>query len=176
VNSLEWREFHIAGHTSIIRKSLIAEAGGLLPQLRWHCDWFMQWVLALRYGACYIPEPLATIRVAPHSFSASGTKGLEAQIAVVTEMLDLLRGPCLDVSTPFRRGAILSAFRTATLQALWRNRQRQNQFSSRLVRRSLWNALHRTVADWTPEPIKGMYRPWNKKSISSISIPQQSGR
>ena len=69
----------IAGHTSIVKRAALLEAGGLIEGLRWHCDWFALLVIAFRYGICYIPEPLAMLRVHLNSYSASG-RSLNVQI------------------------------------------------------------------------------------------------
>ncbi len=138
---LERRRFQIAGHTSIIKRSAFIEAGGLLPQLKWHCDWFASWVLAFRYGACYVPEPLATLRISPNSFSAAGRKQWQNQIEILTEMLELLGGPYADVAGMFRRSAVSSIFGKPIIYAALRERRFWNHVTFRLIVRVLRTEL-----------------------------------
>jgi glycosyltransferase involved in cell wall biosynthesis len=50
------------GNTSVYRRQALIEAGGYIPELRSYCDGFISEVLALKYGACFIPEPLGAWR------------------------------------------------------------------------------------------------------------------
>ena len=46
-------------NTAILRRDLLVEFGGQFPELKSYSDDFTNRNLALRYGACFIPEPLA---------------------------------------------------------------------------------------------------------------------
>lgn len=50
------------GNTTIWRKEALQEHGEHYPQLKFFYDGFMSQVLALRYGACFIPESLGEFR------------------------------------------------------------------------------------------------------------------
>ena len=59
------------GNTTIYKRSaLMGELGGFLPELSSYCDTFNSLVLALKYGACFIPENLACWRRLPAGLSA----------------------------------------------------------------------------------------------------------
>lgn len=49
----------VTGTTAILRRRPLLDAGGFPPELMSYTDGFMYQVLALRHGACFIPEPLA---------------------------------------------------------------------------------------------------------------------
>ena len=66
--------FLIAGHTAIIKKSYLIEAGGHITDLAWHCDWFSFLVIAFRYGICFVPHKLAFLRVQKTSYSSNSLK------------------------------------------------------------------------------------------------------
>jgi len=98
----------IPGHTSIMRRDALLDAGGFLPELKWHCDWFANLVMAFRRGCCFIPESLALIRVLPQSFSAAGTRGPE-QRQVLANMLETLLAPgYADVLPHFQNSGVMS--------------------------------------------------------------------
>jgi glycosyltransferase involved in cell wall biosynthesis len=102
---------YIAGHTTIFRRAALEAAGGFLPQLKWHCDWFAWLVMAFRHGLCYVPEPLAAIRIRRDSYSAAGVRRWEEQEAVLLELLRLLRAPeYRDVLPYFARTSALSIY------------------------------------------------------------------
>lgn len=159
------RPFQIGGHTAIVKRDLYVEAGYLLPELKWHWDWFMSWVLAFRYGACYVPEPLATIRVKSASFSASGRSQWEAQNQVLSSLLELLRDEYRDVVDSFRRTAVLSAFNGQILLLILKNRPYWYHLTLRLVRRGLWIEVHNFIAKMTPKLLKRKYRKWKQTSV-----------
>ncbi|MEN9633884.1 MAG: Chondroitin synthase [Verrucomicrobiota bacterium] len=59
----------IQGNTVIYRKAALIGVGGYRPELGSFCDGFVQHVIALSHGACFIPEPLAAWRRMPDTFS-----------------------------------------------------------------------------------------------------------
>jgi glycosyltransferase involved in cell wall biosynthesis len=50
------------GNTAIYRRDKLIESGGFRPELQSFTDGFIQHVLALKHGACFIPEPFAAWR------------------------------------------------------------------------------------------------------------------
>jgi glycosyltransferase involved in cell wall biosynthesis len=84
---------YIPGHTTIMKRSALDQAGGLRPELKWHCDWFATLVMAFRHGICFLPEPLARLRISPASYSAAGVNFGAEQEEVLLELLRLLRSP-----------------------------------------------------------------------------------
>lgn len=50
------------GNTSVYRRQALIDAGGYITELRSYCDGFISEVLALKHGACFIPEPLGAWR------------------------------------------------------------------------------------------------------------------
>ncbi len=110
--------FDIAGHTCLIRRSAILEVGGLIPELRWHCDWFALQVVAFRYGLCYIPECLSLIRIHPGSYSSIGRKGNQ-QTVVLRSLLRFLRSrEYRDVFPLFVESKVAEGFGPPLLKAL----------------------------------------------------------
>lgn len=150
---------HIAGHTSLIKRSALVEAGGFVPELKWHIDWFALLVIAFRHGICYIPEPLAALRVLPNSYSASGSKQWPAQREVLMYMLRLLQSPAYcDVLLLFKHAGVLSIFRSQILRVLLSNPEHWDYLSPRLIRRALWNEALGVPARIAPSWVKRIYR------------------
>lgn len=59
----------IMGNTAVYRRAALHEAGGHMAELGPYSDGFIVLVLSLRYGACFIPEPLAIWRKIKNSYS-----------------------------------------------------------------------------------------------------------
>jgi glycosyltransferase involved in cell wall biosynthesis len=161
------RKLQIASHTALYRLKNLQKIG-LIPELRWHSDWFANWVLAFRDGVCYIPEALATIRVHPHSYSASRKRKWSAQAGILDSMLDLLRTEYKDVRPHFQRSAVMWCFKTAMIYAALRTPANRPFLNRLAIQRGLWRELHDFAAGLAPEAFRTMYRIGREKINSSL--------
>jgi glycosyltransferase involved in cell wall biosynthesis len=110
----------MSGNTVLARRDALLEAGGFRPALRWHADWFAYYVVALRHGACLVPEMLAQMRERPATFSRSGMSSTRTQFRVLRALADVLADPAFrDVALVVReRPCLLSPFGRLMLAAL----------------------------------------------------------
>jgi hypothetical protein len=77
--------------------------GGYPGQLQWYSDSFAYTVIALRHGACVIPETLALLRASPESYSQRGMDDPARQRPVLVALLELLATPAYhDIRRMFR--------------------------------------------------------------------------
>jgi len=60
-----------AGNTTVFRRQPLLAVGGFDPELESFSDGFISRVLALRHGACFIPEPLAMWRRVDRGYAGS---------------------------------------------------------------------------------------------------------
>jgi glycosyltransferase involved in cell wall biosynthesis len=86
----------IEANTTIFRRDAILEVGGLNPELRANADVFSFHLMALKYGACYIPEPLGAWRVM-HGFAASCFSDPESHRKIWSLVADLMRNEHKDL-------------------------------------------------------------------------------
>jgi len=106
-------------NTAVFKKAAYLEAGGFRPELKWHHDWFIAWVIAFRHGICYIPESLQLVHVSPNSYSQAGMRDREAQRGVIKALLELLEADeHADVRHYFKIPAVLSKFGLKLLELL----------------------------------------------------------
>lgn len=110
------RQLWIAGHTAIVRKDLLMNAGGNLPELRWHSDWFALHCIGLRAGVYFINESLSVMRRSENSYSSVGKRKRGDQKRIVAEFAKLLSGQFADVRTPFLKSNLMDQF---PYQKLW---------------------------------------------------------
>lgn len=152
---LQRNYFSFSSNTIIYRSAAVRQLGGFIEDLRWHADWFANYVLAFRHGACYVPEVLAFFRVSPHSYSARGVRQAEAQRDILYRMLDLLDSPTLrDVARPFRSSAIVPDLRARDLLWLLASPRHRRYLTSRLVIRLLVRGLWRVLMPYTPTRLR----------------------
>lgn len=99
----------MSSNTVVLKKSAFLEAGGLLPQLRWHCDWFVNTVVALRHGVCVVPEVLSAIRArSESSFSGDAFANVRAQRKVIRNVIYMAYRPRYwDMANAFFRYPVL---------------------------------------------------------------------
>jgi hypothetical protein len=86
------RYLPIASNTAVIRVDALREFGGFPPALRWFADSFTCTALAMRHGACVVPEPLALIRSRPESYSQA-MRDVAQQTQLLNALLELLAQP-----------------------------------------------------------------------------------
>jgi len=114
------RYLWMSSNTVVARRSAVQAAGGFLPELEWHADWFVFYAVALRHGTCVVPEGLAVIRVNPGGYSDLGMKDPTRQRRVLRAIADTLKAPRNRGLLPvFRRyPALLSVFGREMVLAL----------------------------------------------------------
>ena len=84
---------HSLTSATIYRWAALAEIGYFRPELGYWTDTFAIRALALKYGACYSPEPWATWRVFAESFGSQYYHNLEARLALADTISTLMRTP-----------------------------------------------------------------------------------
>lgn len=78
------------GNTTVYRRAALVEAGGFIPELGPYGD-FMSLVLALKHGACFIPEPLVIWRRMDTTYSRRVSMDLDATINILQTAERLMR-------------------------------------------------------------------------------------
>ncbi len=100
-----------AGHTAVYRNDALLHAGGFDASLRWHCDWFVNLVLAFRHGLCHIPDTIALLSQRETSYSAAGTRNPLDQQEVLRNILKRLASPDnADVLPLFQSSGVMTVF------------------------------------------------------------------
>lgn len=120
---LRYNYLWMSGNTVVVRRDALLAAGAFRPELAWHTEWFVFYLVALRHGACLIPETLALMRQVPNTYSHAGMKSLRRQMGVLRAMVRAIHEPALqDVAQAFRnRPFLLSPFGLPILAVLFLN-------------------------------------------------------
>lgn len=143
------------GTSSIIwRKDALREAGGFIPELRWHCDWFAAFVPAMRYGVCFVPEPLSVFNIFTQSYYSSGRRRGEHR-EVLRRLVELLCEPSYaDVRPRIRDSGALSLFALPMLRILLSRREYWEFINATYLRQTLWRCAELTGKRILPRPLQ----------------------
>jgi hypothetical protein len=170
--------FYIASHSAIMRTTPLLEAGGFIPELRWHCDWFAIAVVSFRHGICFVPEPLARFFIYPTSYYKSGRKKLEHQ-QLLQRLLDLLLSPRYqDVEPLIRESGALFLFGGPVLWLILSHRAYRRFLTPAFLRKNLGHMLKLELKKFTPAFLGNWYfrlagyraRPPKNPATSVVSL------
>lgn len=93
----EYLNVEYVGHSltcaSVFRRVALAEIGFFRPELETWSDTFALRALALRHGACYVPERWATWRVVTGSYGSLVRLDMQRTFAVAARSAALMRAP-----------------------------------------------------------------------------------
>jgi len=137
---------HPSGHLMIKRAALI-EAGGYLAELKWASDWFVNLVVAYRYGLCFIPQTLGWIRVEPEGYSTAGRRRWADQVEVLSHTLRHLQSPSYrDVLAYFIQGQNMTVYERHAVAAILGHSELWTPESIRLCRGAFIRTLSNDAA------------------------------
>lgn len=137
----------VYGHTVIVRRDAFDEAGGFIPELKWHSDWFFCLVIAFRYGLVYFPEAVAVDNARrPGAYCFSGSSNWNQQKDVIANVFRLLKSPRFrDVLPYFIRGGVLNLFPYDTIKVVMSNPEFWDPESLLLIQHPLFTWNNRLV-------------------------------
>lgn len=87
----------IYGVTSIMRLDYFRANGGYRPELYSFCDGFIEDLLALKYGACFIPEPLTSWRRLGNNYSMTISNKPEIYTKLIENATSLMQTKFSDI-------------------------------------------------------------------------------
>ena len=94
LSRLKRQPWFIGGIPPILfRYSALVDAGVVIPELELLADWFAVHFVALKYGICYIPEPLIAFRVLPNSFGTNIARQPKLSMGNHARALRLMQEP-----------------------------------------------------------------------------------
>jgi glycosyltransferase involved in cell wall biosynthesis len=143
--------FNFPSHSVVYRRDHLLALGGFREDLQWLADWFVNYVLAIRHGACYVPGILGYFRVTPNSYSVRGPRRAAVQRALVYRVVDLLQSSALaDVARPFRECGVVPEFSFRLLAWLAISPRHRRYLTPRLVTRLVLRGTWAGLIRWLP--------------------------
>ena len=162
----------ISANTAMASRTALLQAGGFDTDLRWHADHFAFLTVALRHGACCIPETLALMRQRDQTYSSEGMARRDEQRATLGRLADKLTTKgWRDVGiAALRCPSLLSPFGGLMLQALLL-KPRRWPFA---VTYGLWWADHR----WGQQSgvLARIGRSLARMALRGVSVVLRQGR
>jgi hypothetical protein len=128
----------IVSHSALLRTEVVRELGGFLPDLRWHCDWWVTYAGAFRHGLCHVPEILSEVHLHGTSYYGAGHRR-EEHARVMTRLLELLHEDRFrDIGDRVRASGALALHSTPMLRAMLRHPGHRDFLTFRFLRKTLW--------------------------------------
>jgi glycosyltransferase involved in cell wall biosynthesis len=117
----------VYGTTAVLRRDVLVEMGGFHPELAFICDWLVYQVLSLRYGGCFVPEPLVAWRKMATSYGNSGVANTRHALSLIDRTVQLMRSEYQDVFPPdyvtFRENIWLGAVSQMAWERVWQEQR-----------------------------------------------------
>ena len=151
LRNLRYRGPWFMGNTTIYRRRFLVSAGGLDPSLRSFCDGFVAQVLALRHGACFIPEPLASWRRTRKGYADADNMAWQQRFEIRERAEELMR----------------TTFRDTFPPDYVRHWERQSRFSAGVAG---WRAIRRKQEEMVVE-LLGRLGPSNPAAEACLLFP-----
>lgn len=85
--------WHFLSHATIYRRAALEEVGGFRPELGHVSDSFAMLAVALKYGACYVPQRAAADRAMAEGFAARRGQDTERMLKLAETFSDVMRSP-----------------------------------------------------------------------------------
>lgn len=148
----------IASHTAIFRRASLTAAGGFIPELKWHCDWFAMYVTAFRHGICFVPEPLGIANIHATSYYQRGRSRAAEYSALLENMLGRLVSPaCAEVVGPIRDSGALFLFGWPILRLMLGRPEFRWLVTPTFLRKNLWHIFKLTAKPLLPTFVAEWY-------------------
>jgi glycosyltransferase involved in cell wall biosynthesis len=148
----------IPGHTTILKRAALIEAGKLIPELKLTVDWFIAYVIGYRYGICVVPEPLAIFKILPKSYYQRVRQDQAAYREVLVGMLNLLNQPKYqDAAARIREGGSLYVFGWPMLKLVASQPSDRSFLTPTFLRKSVWHCTKLILKKFTPAFVGNIY-------------------
>ncbi len=158
VKLIQQNQLRFAGHTVVLRRAALAEAGKFILDLKWHTDWFAMCVVSFRHGICFVPEPLAVMRVHHTTYSAAGMRDRAAQREVLRHILELLcSAEYQDVAGCFRRSGVLALFEWPLLKLLLSRAEYRRLITPNYAGKVVWRIFKSCIRSLLPAVAEEWY-------------------
>jgi glycosyltransferase involved in cell wall biosynthesis len=167
--------FLVPGHSSILRRSSVLQAGGQISALKWYADWFMNHVVSLRDGSIYIPKPLAAMRLSPNSYSGQNRVSWDDQRDVLRFLMDLLHSSAYaDVVGYFAEAGLVAQLGPCVGRYVRQDRRMAAFLTNVAQRRLLIGTLRRKLGQALPQLWKRRVKNLLSLQPRSYKMPAQS--
>lgn len=165
----------LSGFSTVMRRSAFLEPGVFVPGLKWYSDAFAVTIIALRHGACYIPEVLTESHMSSESYMRRGTRHRQHRQQVLRHLLGVSKAQeYQDVYEALRESGALGWFDFPILVEVLRNPAHRDLLTRPFLRRVLWHGLKKSISGVSPTCAKGLYhrlRDCYRRNVRGVFAP-----
>ncbi|TAK76568.1 MAG: glycosyltransferase family 2 protein, partial [Gammaproteobacteria bacterium] len=120
------------GGSIIANRQAVMDAKMLQPSLRWHADWLLQFVLALKHGLYYIDHVFAYVDLREESY-CEGRHNMMQQKQVLIAMIDTLQTRYPELWQDFKKYGLMPNYSSRFLSWFLFNANLRRYVSVRLL-------------------------------------------
>lgn len=132
----------IAGNVAVYNRQALIDAGGFIHELGSYADGFIQEVLALRYGVCFIREPLGAWRLMTENYSVLVSTKPEQELAILTHAVELMKTKYYDLFPPaYIDVAVKRWLRRYSMLNWQKSAAEQQQFVANVAKRFEYSSI-----------------------------------
>lgn len=151
--------FTFFGGANMIRRDALLALGGQHTELKWHADWFLYLILALRHPFAVVTEELVTIRIAEEQYSYA-FNDWNRQRPVIEAFITLLKRQYPEEYIFFREHAILPSYDLQALPLFLFKPRFRDYVTPLLLWRLLTYKPFRVVGRLFPPVLRQRLRQW----------------
>lgn len=153
------RNFTFYGGANLIRRDVMIKAGGHLPALQWHADWFLYLVVACRHPFAAVPEEFIRFRQSGAQYSHA-CHDWSKQERVIAALIATLKNDFPEEYGFFRRCGLLPTYDLQALFLLAWNAALRDYLTPLLAWRLLTYKPLRLVGRLLSDSWRGQARKW----------------
>jgi glycosyltransferase involved in cell wall biosynthesis len=151
-------QLFIPSNATIFKREAVLQAGGFIPELKWHCDWFAMYVSAFRAGLCFVPEVVAVAHIHETSYHSAGRRDPVLYRQVLRHLLErLLRPEYSSAMEAIRTSGALFLFGWPILQLILSAARYRLFLNRTFLRKNLWHIARLKAKRLTPRCAADLY-------------------
>jgi glycosyltransferase involved in cell wall biosynthesis len=148
----------IAGHTVIVRRTALFEAGRFPEAVKYAADWYTYNLIGFKYGICAVPEVLAVCQITPTAYYQRGRRDRQGDLQVMEAILRLwCQEKWQDAVERMRLCGALYIWGYPMLKFLLTHREYRRFVTPLFLRKNLLHITKLRLKRITPAPIGNWY-------------------
>jgi glycosyltransferase involved in cell wall biosynthesis len=148
----------IAGHTVIVKRSALFEAGGFPEAAKYGSDWFAYYLIGFQHGICVVPEALAVNRIDANTYYNRGRRDKAGNLKVMEAIMRLLvESNYPEAVERIRKCGALYVWGYPMLRVLLGERAYRRFLTPTFLRKNIWHTTRLFLKRHAPTALINWY-------------------
>jgi len=148
----------IAGHTVIVKRTALFEAGRFPEAVKYASDWYTYNLIGFKYGICVVPEVLAVCQITSNTYYQRGRRDRVGDLQVMESILRLWsQEKWQDAVERMRLCGALYIWGWPMLKFLLTHREYRHFITPLFLRKNLLHTAKLLLKRLTPTPLGNCY-------------------